>query len=207
MEVLGDTLRPRLVLLTNLAREGLEPVIASFARLCERATAGSILVILRDPELSVRERLAAGTVLRQVTRASGQYLSVRDRLDLALVLHADGLHLSEASPPAARFRPKVPSRFWISRAVHDLELPAPEDVDAVLLSPVCAPRKNRSPIGLLGLADYTSRNATTHVTALGGIDASSAGHCLASGASSVAVMGAALAEEPAALLSALGILA
>ena len=200
-------IRPKLLLLSNAEQVGEVRLLDCYNRCCELAKAGSVLVVLRDPELSVQERLRLGEKLRRLTRATGQLLSVRDRLDLAMLLDSDALHLGESSILPERVRDAVGERFWLSRAWHDLSRTPPEHTDAYLLSPVCAPRKNHAAVGLLNFAQFCGKHTTKSVFALGGVDAQNAAACLRAGAVGVAVMGAILQDEsPTPLLSALGIL-
>jgi thiamine-phosphate pyrophosphorylase len=182
-------------------------MVERFERLCRLARPGTVLVLLRDPELSVRERLILGEQLRDVTYKTSQRLSVRDRLDLAHVLNSDGVHLSENGLPPERVREAVGSRFFVSKAVHSLDCVPSEAVDAAIVSPVCAPRKTNLAIGLEGLRAFTRRLPNVRVFALGGIDERNAAGCLHVGACGVAAIGSVLSiEEPRGLLSALGIL-
>jgi thiamine-phosphate pyrophosphorylase len=83
-----------------------------------------------------------------------------------------------------------------------------EGVDALLVSPVLATRKGRPAVGLEQLGAWGEQLRARHqaypLYALGGVTAGNAAACLAAGATGVAAMGAALAEDPARLLSALG---
>jgi thiamine-phosphate diphosphorylase len=161
---------------------------------------------MRDPELSVRARLELGASLRQITRETGQYLSVRDRLDVALLIDSDGVHLAENSILPERVREVTKESWFISRAHHALELNPPAGVDAVLVSPVCAPRKNNPAIGIDGFGAFARRHPNVRCFALGGVDDAQASDCLRVGGAGIAAIGAVLAtEDPRALLTALGI--
>ncbi len=180
--------------------------LSRIARACRSARPGSVMVQLRDRELPVRERLGRGQQLRQLTRETGQWLAVNDRLDLALVLEADALHLGEGSVPAAAVRQVLGSRLWLSRACHDPAKAHADGADAVLLSPVAQARKGRPALGLAGLRRALETPQAPLVFALGGIDADWAARCVAAGARGVAVIGSVVAREDAGeLLSALRI--
>jgi thiamine-phosphate pyrophosphorylase len=171
------------------------------------AQPGTVLVLLREPDSSLRDRLALGERLRRMTIETAQLLSVRDRLDLAILLQSDGLHLGEASLCPERVRDATQDRFFLSRAIHALNELPPVGVDALLVSPVCAPRKNNPAIGFEGFEAYVRRNVTIPVYALGGMDATNAATCLNVGGAGVAAIGAVLSnDDPRGLLSALGIL-
>ncbi|HEY4156970.1 MAG TPA: thiamine phosphate synthase, partial [Polyangiaceae bacterium] len=86
---------PRLLVFTSLERAPRELMLSRFARLSRLAREQSVLFVLRDYELSARERLSLGRELSQVARGSEQLVGVADRADIALLLDADALHVPE----------------------------------------------------------------------------------------------------------------
>jgi thiamine monophosphate synthase len=82
-----------------------------------------------------------------------------------------------------------------------------QEVDALLVSPVCAPRKGRAALGLAALGavgeQLRARNLSCQLYALGGVSAENAAACRTAGAFGVAAIGAALAADPLPLLEAL----
>jgi len=203
---------PRLIAITDLSE--LDPVtlLGRLQRLAEAATPGSLALLLRDHAASGRQRLGLGHELASIARSTSQALWVADRLDLALLLEAHGLHLGEGSVPASAARKGWDSGRWLSRAWHRADLSDVaelEGVNALLLSPVLSERKGRPALGLDALARCSqaaaARAETPLVYALGGVTSDNAASCLRAGASGVAAIGAALAPDPSALLGALGI--
>ncbi len=202
-------LRPRLIAITDcevIARPLLESRVAT---LLACAKPGSVLLQLRDRTLPAGERLELGRRLAQSARAHGQYFAVNDALDLAQLLAADALHLGEQSVDSADAR-RVLGPVWISRACHDPRAAGTIDADAVLLSPVFAPRKGAPALGVSGLElalqHARRRPKPVLVYALGGVTPEHAQQALRAGADGVAAIGAALASSsPRALLDALGI--
>lgn len=198
---------PRLIVVTDVAASAGDPV-----RLVERVAApvapGSLVIQLRDRELPARARLALGRRLVEVARSHAHRFVVNDRLDLAVLLGADGVHLPEAGVAAHEARRLLGPDAWISVAAHDPERAPPASASAVVLAPVLAPRKGREPLGLAALRRARQRlGRTTALYALGGVDAASAVACLEAGADGVAVVGAVLGgRDPQPLLAALGIL-
>ncbi len=189
--------------------------MARLRRLAKDAQPGSVALLLRDHALSARERLALGYELRDIAQTDEQQLWVADRLDLACLLQADAAHLGEASVSASVARRLVGAELRLSRAWHAPSLggvaPSEEldDVDALLVSPVLAPRKGRAQLGLATLGvlgeQLRARNRACKLYALGGVGAENAAACLAAGAWGVAAIGAALAGDASALLAALEI--
>jgi thiamine-phosphate pyrophosphorylase len=152
------------------------------------------MIQLRDRDLGIRDRLRIGERLARVAEAYSQVLCVNDRADLALVLGAQALHLGEASAPALQIREYFGNRFFVMCAAHDPNQRAPLGADAILLSPVCSPRKGAAPLGFASLGRAFAL-AHVPVFALGGVDAGNARSCIESGATGIAVIGAWLASE------------
>lgn len=201
---------PALIVVTDVARYGRERTLDRLSCLLAAAVPGSVMVQLRDRRLASRERLLLARELRQLTRRHQQLLCINDRLDLALVVDADAVHLGEASVTALDARVLVGARLRITRACHDpSHLSQPSAANACLLSPVFAPRKGNPPLGLEGVERARALLLAHHpeqaLYALGGVDAAAASRCAEIGVG-VAVIGAAFeAEDPTALLAALGI--
>lgn len=179
------------------------PSVASAAR------PRSIVVQLRHKALPFDERRRWAERLRAETAAYGQLLVVNGSWEMADAVDADGVHLPEGSPPSAWVRAHCRPGLWITRAWHRTRLPAEERPDAWVLSPVCAPRKGRPPLGLGGLeqaARSAPGGAAPQVIALGGVEAEHARACVDAGAAGVAVLGAARSVGSALeLLDALGL--
>jgi thiamine-phosphate diphosphorylase len=203
---------PRLLAITDLSLAPREALLERFAALARLALPGTLGLLLREHSASARERLTLGQDLARLARETEQQLWVADRLDLALLLAADGAHLGEASVSARAARSLLGDAVAISRAWHSAQLPeAPElgSLDALVLSPIVQERKGRPALGVPMLREFARRlraqHASVGVYGLGGIAAETAGSCLDAGAAGVAVIGAALHEPPRPLLAALGI--
>jgi thiamine-phosphate pyrophosphorylase len=206
---------PRLVAITDLTRSSAVHVLERSAELAQSARPGSFAVLLRDHQASPRERLALGRELSRLLRAAEQQLWIADRLDLALLLAADALHLGEGSVPARDARALLGPDQLVSRAWHDAgplseaALSELYGADNLLLSPILQARKGRPALGLAALGAFVSslkaRGNTTSVMALGGVSAGAAPACLAAGAQGVAAIAAAWSSDAVELVRALGI--
>jgi thiamine-phosphate pyrophosphorylase len=205
----GAGARPRLIAITDRSKASEPVTLERFERVAYAAQPGSVVLQLRDRELPARERLAFGRALRALARRAGQLFQVNDRLDLARLLAADGLHLGEESVSTADARRLLGEDAFVTRACHELAGVARDDADGVVLSPLLAPRKGRAALGLAALgrarALLSARAEERLLFALGGVDADTAGACLAAGADGVAVIGAVLtSREPERIVEALG---
>lgn len=207
---------PAIIAITDTQRGDFGRWLAQLEILLAEAAPDRVLLMLRDRQLSARERMQLGRRLRELTRRHGQRLSVNDRLDLAVLLDADAIHLSESSVAVAdvrAFAGRQGRSFWISRAAHQPEAAAHTDADALLLSPIAEPRKGRAALGYAGLERArTARSTRTNgqgpcaLYALGGVSADRAASFLRAGADGVALIGALLEPDaPRLLLEQLGL--
>ena len=133
---------------------------------------------------------------------------VNRRVDIALAVGADGVHLGFDGMPVAEARTLLGPAAWIGVATHDpAEVRAARDAGATYahLAPIAAPLSkaaSRPPLGLPAIAAAARHGVP--VLAQGGITAANAADCLRSGASGVAVTGTLLqAADPAAATRAL----
>jgi thiamine-phosphate pyrophosphorylase len=158
-----------------------------FARI---ARGGSgLAVVLRDPELDARALYQLGLDLRTATRAVGALLMVDDRIDVALAIDADGVHLGRRSVSVHDARVLVGDKL-VSRSAHSLEdarRAAEDTADAVLLSPIFPSPGKGAPLGLAAVLE-ARRMLPDRVAliALGGVSMEEAPKCLAAGADGVA---------------------
>lgn len=175
------------------------------------ALGARLCVQLRDPALPAGALFALGLRLREVTAAMGAALVVNDRLDLALLLGADGVHLGRRSVAVEDARALLDrngrERAWISVACHDVgdvARAAEAGADAAVLSPIFASPGKGPPLGLAALGearralDAAGPDRRVALIALGSVDAGTARACVEAGADGVAAIRAA----PAALLTA-----
>ena len=126
---------PRLIVITDRESGPFDVWLRHLEDLLAAAEPGSVQVLLRDPRLAIRERRELGELLRRLTEQHRQSLGVSDRLDLAVVLRADAVHLSEASVSAADARAfaRDQGHCWaVSAAAHAIERCLEASEDALL---------------------------------------------------------------------------
>lgn len=155
----------------------------------------ALSVQLRDPQLPVRELLRLGEKLRRTTADLGARLVVNDRVDVALVLGADGVHLGRQSMSVPQARALLGPAAWISTSAHsiaDVLASASAGANAALLSPIFASPGKPPPLGPAALTDARAalQAAAQSLTlfALGGITPENAPTCFAAGAAGVAAI-------------------
>lgn len=143
-------------------------------RAIEAALEGGIRDLqLREKDLPASEQSALARELRRLTRRYGARLIVNDRLDIALLAGADGVHLPEQGLPAAEVKARFPD-LWVGVSTHSLEgaqKAQQAGADYITFSPVFDTPSKRAygpPQGLDKLAEVT-RALSVPVIALGGI--------------------------------------
>jgi len=163
----------------------------------QAARAGVDWIQLREKDLSGRElgELTEGAVHRIGTVCR---LLVNDRLDIALVDGAAGVHLGESSLPlveAKRLANKrrMSGNFVVGASVHSLQAAQQAErdgADYLIFGPVFATPSKASfgaPQGLTKLRE-NCKTIKIPVIAIGGITADNFGECLQAGASGIAAI-------------------
>jgi thiamine-phosphate pyrophosphorylase len=148
--------------------------------------AGATVVQLRVKGVTTAELVSRGRGLASL----GATFVVNDDVDAAVALTADGVHLGQGDRGAEQARA---ASLLLGRSVATVEQALAADGDYLGVGPVWAtPSKldGDPPIGLDGLRAIC-RAVTVPVVAIGGIDASNAGDCIAAGATGVATIRAA----------------
>jgi thiamine-phosphate pyrophosphorylase len=197
--VTADRARLRLHVLTDQIAAGAR----SDEEIARAALAGGATVIqLRGKSLSGAELARVGRALRQITREAGALLIVNDRVDIALAVDADGVHLGQDDMPAEDARRLIGPRRILglsASTIPEVVQAAAAGADYIGFGPVFATGSKpdaRAPTGLALL-----RQAVTAVgvpiVAIGGIDNESAGAVMATGVAGVAVIAAVVAAPDA----------
>lgn len=158
------------------------------------------IVQLREKTSSTRAFVESATRIRGILSGTGVPLLINDRIDVALAVGADGVHLGQKDMHYMDARRLLGSKAIIGLSVESMEdvLEADRyDVDYLGVSPVFStPTKTDTIIewGLDGLSRV--RKATRHaLVAIGGVHAGNAAGVLSAGADSVAVVSAVCAAR------------
>ncbi|SMB92775.1 thiamine-phosphate pyrophosphorylase [Thermanaeromonas toyohensis ToBE] len=153
---------------------------------------------LREKELPANELYRLACKLKKVLPATTKFL-INDRVDIALAVQADGVHLGQTSFPVDVARRLLGPGKIIGVSVHDLteaQRAALAGADYLLFGHVfpTESKKGLPPRGLTNLEEV-ARKVGIPVIALGGITPDRVRPCLEAGASGVAVMSAIMAAE------------
>lgn len=178
-------------------------------RLAEAILRGGCAVLqLRGKGGSDRERLGLARRIAARCRARGVPFVMNDRPDLALLVHAEGLHLGQDDLPIAEAR-RVVGAVTIGRSTHDetqARQAVEEGADVVAFGPVFPTTSKERPdpvVGVDRLAAVCALSAAP-VVGIGGVTLASAPALAGAGARWGAVIGAlAKADDPEAAARAL----
>jgi thiamine-phosphate diphosphorylase len=146
--------------------------------LVSRDGAGARVLQLRwkpEPAVSTRDLLAAARMARRVTREHGALFVVDDRIDVALAVEADGVHLGQEDLPLADARAIAAGRLRIGISTHDVDqvrAAVAGGADYLGFGPVyeTASKRNPDPVkGIAGLRAAVAAAGGVPVIAIGGI--------------------------------------
>jgi thiamine-phosphate pyrophosphorylase len=167
----------------------------------EEALKGGVKAVqLREKDLSARDLYAAAYELRKLTARYGARLFINDRIDVALAVDADGVHLGTDSIPVHRARKVLGEEKLIGVSCHNTisAMSAQElGADFITFGPVFyTPSKAAygDPVGLKRLEDIAGI-LTIPVFALGGINRDRVSQVMDSGAHGIALISAVMAAE------------
>ncbi len=106
----------------------------------EEALKGGVKALqLREKDLGTRELLDMAYRMRELTGKYRAKLFINDRVDIALSVEADGVHLGQKSIPAYAVRKIVKDKFMIGVSAHSIEeakQAEKEGADFITLGPV-----------------------------------------------------------------------
>jgi thiamine-phosphate pyrophosphorylase len=163
---------------------------------------GTRAVQLREKDLPPRELYPLALEVRQLTQAYGASLLINDRIDVALAVGADGVHLTTTSLPVTVARQLLGPGRLIGVSTHtvaEAQAAADGGADFVVFGPVFyTPSKAPygRPVGLEALR--AARSAITlPILAIGGIKKANLDQVLEAGADGIAVISAIIsADDP-----------
>jgi thiamine-phosphate pyrophosphorylase len=191
--------RLRLIVITDPdCGEGRE--IVEVARAALRG--GAPALQLRGKDQPAREQAALARALRAETHAAGALLFVNDRLDVALAVGADGVHLGQDDLPLEAARRIVPPGFLVGISAETVELARAAEqggADYVGTGPVYATGSKADAGDAVGCARIVEVAAAVSipVVGIGGIVAGNAAEVVRAGAAGVAVISAVMrAADP-----------
>ncbi|MFP3895921.1 MAG: thiamine phosphate synthase [Anaerolineales bacterium] len=163
---------------------------------------GATMVQMREKEGTTRELIAQGRALHGITRAAQVPLIINDRVDIALALDAEGVHVGQDDMPAPIVRRLIgPDRILGVSAGTVEEAHQAERDGATYLGVgdvYGTPSKTDAgtPIGIEGIGEIAAA-VSIPVVGIGGIDAENTAAVIEAGAAGVAIISAVVgAQDP-----------
>ncbi len=173
----------------------------SHQEVVEAAILGGVTIVqYREKDASTRRMIEEALELRDLCRRHGVPFIVNDRVDVALAVDADGVHVGQDDMPASVARRLIgPDKILgvsADKVEHAIAAQA-DGADYVGASPIFStPTKADAPqpIGVAGLLQM-ARACPLPIVAIGGINASNAASMIRAGAAGVAVVSAIVNAE------------
>ena len=166
----------------------------------EAVAGGVTMVQLREKDCSTAEFIALARELKSTLQPLGIPLIINDRVDVALAVDADGVHIGQSDMPYETARALLGRDKIIGLSVETMDevLAANAlDVDYIGISPVYAtPTKTDTfaPFGLEGIEEVM-RLTRHRCVAIGGMNRGTIGNVIARGVEGVAVVSAIMRAE------------
>ncbi len=161
---------------------------------------GATLIQLREKHLSPREFFQQAQAAIEVAHSYGVRIIINDRVDIALALNADGVHLGQDDMPPQAAREILGEDVLIGFSTHNpvqaisaRTLP----VDYLAVGPIFSTSSKDDPdpiVGLGGLQQVRNAVGDISLVAIGGIASENIQTVLNSGATCAAVISGVLAD-------------
>ena len=180
---------PRLYPITDTRLSGL-----SHAEQVERLAAGGATFIqLREKLASPREFYEAAVRAVKAARSLGVQIIINDRVDVAIAVGADGVHLGQDDLPPERARELLGAGPIIGFSTHSLKQALEADslpIDYIAIGPAFPTSTKVNPDSVVGLAiiGEVKRHLSKPLVAIGGITLERAQSVVEAGADSISVI-------------------
>jgi thiamine-phosphate pyrophosphorylase len=161
---------------------------------------GVTCVQLREKTGSAREFIAEALQVKAFLHACGVALIINDRVDIALAVGADGVHLGQSDLPLTSARSLAGGSLAIgisAESIQDAVAAQSGGADYLGVSPVFATSTKvdtAPPLGLAGLRDIRAA-VKIPLVAIGGLNRGNAAAVIRSGADGIAVVSAIVAAD------------
>jgi thiamine-phosphate pyrophosphorylase len=157
------------------------------------AAGGASLIQLREKSASPRDFYEAALAAMKVARALKVRIIINDRVDIAVAVEADGVHLGQDDLPPDRARILLGSDAIIGFSTHNLKQAleaASTSADYIAFGPIFQTSTKEKPDAVVGLEQLSEikRRVLKPLVAIGGITLERAESVIEAGADSLAVI-------------------
>ncbi len=160
---------------------------------------GLTLVQYRDKHSNDLDRLTVAQQLCQLCHHYGALFILNDRVDLALAVNADGVHLGQQDVSVALARQILGSQAIVGRSTTnpaEMALAIQEGADYIGVGPVYeTPTKAGKAAAGLEYVRHAAQHATIPWFAIGGIDSTNIDDVLQAGAPAIAIVRAIMGSD------------
>lgn len=162
--------------------------------------AGVKAIQLREKDLPIRELLELARELRKITNEFGAKLFINDRVDVAIAVDADGVHLGHQSMPPRPVRKIIGTRKLIGVSTHNIVEAGKAEADGadfISFGPVFFTESKAGfgkPVGLKYL-EIAKKSVKIPIFALGGVKSGNIRQVLSHGAYGVSMISAIFAAD------------
>ena len=163
---------------------------------------GATLIQLREKQLSPQEFFLQADEAVRFAHQRGARVIINDRVDVALAVKADGVHLGQDDMAASGARELLGQKALIGLSTHNLAQAVraiAQPIDYIAIGPVFTTTSKTDPdpaLGLEGIREVRRRVGEFPLIAIGGITLDNAPAVFDAGADSVALISALLADPP-----------
>lgn len=161
---------------------------------------GAKFIQLREKNASMKDFFADAAEALKFARRRDVKIIINDRVDAALALRADGVHLGQDDLPPHKAREILGTNAIIGFSTHNLEQAAAAvslPIDYIAVGPIFDTRTKKNPektVGLEMLRNIRRAVGSFPIVAIGGINSANFREVLNAGADSVAVISNLLSE-------------
>lgn len=161
---------------------------------------GATMVQLREKNASTRLFVEEARALKQMLAPLGVALAINDRLDVALAVGADVLHVGQSDMRVEDVRRIAGEKLAVGLSItceQDMLRPDAQAADYLGVGPIFAQQTKPDATPPLGVEGFRAlmRHARKPVIAIGGLTAANSGAVLAAGADGLAVVSAIVAAD------------
>ena len=162
---------------------------------------GATFIQLREKYAAPNDFHEAAKTALEIARKHGVKIIINDRVDIALSLKADGVHLGQDDLPPEQARKILGDKAIIGFSTHNLDQAVEAikmPIDYLAIGPVFATTTKENPepvIGIEGVKKVRQLVGKFPLVAIGGITSENYREVLEAGADSVAVISS-LVSEP-----------